>query len=82
MAKLQARYSTYVKFPRFRDPNGHATCSIGNSEQDTCTFYRRVRFGMEERCLIDGGMLKRRDNGLGYLIPCSGCILVGGRDKI
>ena len=60
-----------------RTPDGSLTCSLGKGKD--CMFLQSVRFGFEHKCAQQeyGDCLKRGNEGLGYLIPHSDCILKG-----
>lgn len=69
-----------VIMTRYYTPEKEPTCSLGTIEGKFCRFLGCSEMGTDEVCMWTQDRLERDFNsmgepGLGYLIPCSGCLL-------
>lgn len=63
---------TKIDVVRYTTPSGDPTCAGDFPVGKVCIFYSTEKFGSVEGCSYTGHLLKR-ENDLGYLIPCDGC---------
>lgn len=66
-----------VTFAAYKDDDGNPCCAKQFGTGEVCIFYRTAKFGLIETCaFLDTHVsLKRRNEGIGTLIPCDKCIL-------
>jgi hypothetical protein len=60
---------------KYRTPNGEPTCAVNIQTGHSCLLLGSKCFGSKDICLLDSDtpLLRRGDDGLGYLIPSESC---------
>ncbi len=64
----------------YRDVNGKTTCCADAENGRVCVFLRVASFGTRDVCAFTDGLLRRRKNGMGTVVPSAVCPVWRGEE--